>query len=331
MILLLVGAALAEDLHLVREGETFASIGAASGVDPAEIARLSGLDAAAPLQPGQIVRLPEAPAPGQGAVVLALSGSGTLRLPGREPAPVVPGAEVPDGGTFCTGTGSFATLRLAGTDSRGEHDEVTLLGGTCLTVDSSSVRGGRRSSVVSMQSGSISVRETGGAGTVTVRSAVGATSGDAGGFRVTVEEAGSARTEAVSRPVAVLAQGREQAVPPGFGSRTRAGEGPGANVPLLAPPTLVAPVRGATLLRPSFAWTRVEGALAYRVEVSADEGFTDLLVVEPVGRGPWEPALFSLPYRVEGWWWRVTPIDRDEFVGLPAEGRGLRVPAGMGP
>jgi hypothetical protein len=43
------------------------------------------------------------------------------------------------------------------------------------------------------------------------------------------------------------------------------------------------------------------------------------------------PDLLFLPYRVRGYWWRVSAFDRVGFVGAPSDPHRLLVPAGVGP
>ena len=73
-------------------------------------------------------------------------------------------------------------------------------------------------------------------------------------------------------------------------------------------------------------------ALAFRVEIATDPEFTDLLRLAEVSRLHWEPERLMLPYRgIEVWWWRVTPVDRMGFVGVPSAPARLAIPAGVGP
>lgn len=240
------------------------------------------------------------------------------------------GRKLAQGVTVCTGADGLAALRLASTAVRGRHDDVYLLPGTCMTVERASSTPARRSSLLSVARGSISVRSSDdGPGTVTVRTPSGITTGDFGGFRVSVET-GAARTEAVEQPVAVLGGGAEVQVSAGEGTRVRPGERPDAPTPLLRPGPLVAPLDQAALYRPDFQWVAVDRALAYRVELSTSPDFAQLIVVEVVDQESWSPDRLLLPYRVDGLWWRVSPIDRTGFVGVPSRARALRFPAGLG-
>jgi hypothetical protein len=329
VILLLVALASAEDHHVVRPGESLASIAAAAGVDPARVAADNGLTPGTEPAVGTILRLPGDT--GGNAMVLALSGSGTVTLPGGAPTPLAEGIPLPPGARVCTNTNSFATLRLATRTDTHAHDEVSLLAGTCLTLDALAASGDTRASLVSMTTGSVAVRSADdGRGEVTVQTGAGVTTGEGGGFRVTVE-AGAARTEALVHDVAVLGAGAEVDVPAGNGSRVRNGAAPTAPVPLLPPGGPTAPDDGATLLRPDFAWTPVDRALGYRIEVATDPGFADIVLVEDVASPAFRPDTLFLPYRVPGLWWRVSSFDRTGFLGAPSSPRRAVPPVGIGP
>lgn len=332
LLLLWSALALAAETWTVAPGETLPTIARALG-DPAlvtELARVNGLSPDAALTPGQVLELP-AGSGGVSAELLHAQGSVTSMMPGQIAVPIEAGRRLLAGTTVCTGPDGFAALRLATTGVQGRHDDVNLLPGTCLTVERASSGAQRRASIISVLRGSVTVRTSDdGAGTVTVRTPSGMTTGEHGGFRVSVET-GAARTEAVEQPVSVLGGGDEVQVGAGEGTRVRTGERPDAPTPLLRPGPLVTPPDSATLYRPDFRWVAVDRALGYRLEISSSADFLDLLVVEVVDEELWSPTRLLLPYRVEGLWWRVSPIDRTGFVGVPTRARALSLPAGLGP
>lgn len=332
LLVLWVGLARAGDTWVVAPGETLDEVARALG-DPAlapEIARINQLDPRAPLTPGQVLTLP-ASADVVGAEVLAAQGEVLVNLSGQIAVPAEPGRRLQAGATVCTGPDGLASLRLATVGVNGQHDDVTLLHDTCLTVERASRSASRRVSLLTIKRGSVTVRPSeDGPGTVTVRTPSGITTGDLGGFRVSLE-AGAARTEAVEQPVSVLGAGAEVKVAAGEGTRVRDGQVPDAPTPLLRAGPLVAPPDATPLFRPEFSWVAVDRALAYRVEVSATASFDNLVLVETVDEESWAPERLLLPFRVDGLWWRVSPIDRTGFVGLPSRARGLTLPSGIGP
>lgn len=264
----------------------------------------------------------------QPALILAVSGRGTLKAPGADPVGLVEGALIPPGTQVCTAADSFATVRLASAPGCGDEDDLTLLPGTCLIVTDNRSRSGSRDSVLDMQSGGISVREGDGRGAVLVRTPSGATSGAQGGFRVAIED-DAMRSEAVTRPVTVSGGGVERPVQAGFGTRTPTGGAPTDPVALLPPGAPTTPPPDARLHVPDFAWRPVNRALGYRIEIASDPFFTRLLRRSEVSRPAYEPTTLFLPYRVDELYWRVVAFDRLGFDGIPSEGRRLRFPRGI--
>jgi hypothetical protein len=180
-----------------------ASIAAASNgaFTEAEIRVLNGLPAGAEPAVGVVLRIPGPVDPG--GAVSATSGTVTVSIAGSGDRPAVEGEALPTGSTVCTGPASYATLRV-GTDlATRAHDEVSMLGGTCVRLDDGTAATGRRASLLSVDRGSISIRNADkDPGTVTVLNRNGVTTSIGGGFRVTVEEAAT-RTEALDHGLSV--------------------------------------------------------------------------------------------------------------------------------
>jgi hypothetical protein len=313
-------SALAADHRVVRPGETLANIAEDEGLTVEELATRNGLAPTAPLTSGTVLLLPGA----QDAVAVVLARFGDVHAD----RPLGVGDIVPLGTVVCTGRASFATLRLATVDLTHAHDEISLLADTCLTVDATWAAHTRHTSLVSVRTGSVSVRADDGDGTVSVRTTDGVTIGDEGGFRVTVEGAAT-RTEAVSGGATVVGQGGAVVLPSGTGTRVVAGGAPSAPTPLLAPPALGRPTEGAPLRRPDFAWDATERALGYRIELASDPAFADIVSAEDVGARAWRPDRLFLPGGPV--WWRVSAFDRTGFLGVPAEGRLLLPPSELAP
>jgi hypothetical protein len=327
---LLTPSASASGMKLVREGDSLESIAATLG-DPTLtplLRSLNGLDGDVQPGVGDILLLPELD--GEVALdgeLLSIWGHGALIPPGKPPAPLVNGLTLPAGSVVCTDTDSFATIRLASAD--GQHDDITLLGSTCITLESVMMRHASRSSVVSLDRGGLTIRSADTPGEVTVLSKSGVTTGDGGSFRVALEET-AVRTEALFAGVTVIGAGHEVAMDAGFGSRTATGEIPSEPSRLLAPQALISPPDGASLRRTDFSWTPVSRAPLYFVEVSVTPDFSQVIRAVEVALPEWNPEVLLSPYRVQGLWWRVSPIDRIGFVGLPSEPSALLFPTGIG-
>lgn len=332
IVLVLVAAALAATEVVVKRGDTPASIAATWGVDERELRERNHLGATDVPTPGTVLVLPARPGERSDASLIYAAGEVTVRVPGAPSAAGHPGDKLPEGSVVCTGADGFATIRLATSGAGQPHDEIVLLPGTCLTVDSASaVSGGRRAAAVRVDTGSIAVRDAPDAvGEVAIKTASGVTTGGGGGFRVTIEP-GAARTEAVGDAVAVIGAGQQVDVAAGEGSRVRTGEAPQAPIKLLPAPVLELPAAGATLDAARFRWGEETAASAFRFEVGIDPDFVALALLALVPGASWRPPLFDLPQDPGSWYWRVEAVDGDGFVGMPAAGRCFEAPAGLVP
>ena len=329
---LLTGLATAAEVHVFRSGDSIESVATQIG-DPTmapTIRELNGLQTGEQPPVGTVLTLPDTDAISQPGQVLTVSGTGSLTPPGGgAPQPLVEGAFLIVGTTVCTGPDSYAAVRLASVSDCSDEDDITMLPETCLVLDSATARPDRRSSVVSVTSGSVRIGATDGGTAVAVRTPAGITTGESGGFRVAVEET-STRSEAVTGDVAVLAQGTETEVARGFGVRTPDGAVPGDLVKLLPPGTPILPDAGARLLVPDFAWTPVPRALGYRVELAEGPDMVSLVRRTEVGPPKWSPTQLFLPYDVTTLHWHIIPFDRLGFEGIPSEVRPVRFPRGVG-
>lgn len=317
--------------QVVRPGDTVESIAASLG-DPTLAAQIRALNGLAPeAQPavGAVLNLPGGD--GQDSLVLAVRGTGSVTLPGREAFALLPQQRLPEGTQVCTDAESFATLRLARDLSGYAHDDINLLPSTCVTVVGSAARPGRRSSLVNVTQGSVTVQGTHDApGNVIVQTPAGTTAGDQGGFRVTLEQGGT-RAEAVSAPVSVIGAGQEVALDAREGTRVKDGAAPEAPRALIAGAELFTPEDGTPLRWPEFRWQTVPRALGYRLQIATSPDFAEVVHSVDVPFAEWQPDFLMLPFRVEGYWWRVSPLDRFGFEGVPSAPRRLAVPEGVGP
>ena len=331
MILLWAGLAHALDHHVLHEGETLLDVAQAEGVPVGALRALNRL-AAKDLPPvGTVLLLPGAESSEPAAIVLSVSGTGTAALPGEAAVPLSTTRALPVGTLVCTDPGGHATLRLATAPNSHEHDDVTMLGGTCLTLDASWARDERRASVVSVRRGSIAVLAAAeGTGAVTVRTGASVSTSTTGGFRVTVEE-GASRTEALDGPVEVMGAGAQVSLTEGTATRVRDGEAPAAPVALLAAGAPRYPNEKTPLRRPDFAWAPVDRALGYRVEIASTPDFTTIVLAEDVGSSPWRPETLFLPFDEGALWWRISSFDRTGFLGAPSVPARIVLPVGVGP
>ncbi|MCB9699776.1 MAG: hypothetical protein H6738_23520 [Alphaproteobacteria bacterium] len=315
--------------HLVLQGQTVEDIAAIHGTTPEIVRAMNAIAGGAEPGIGAILVVPDPPGAGPiPAIVANLVGSVRTTDPRGYPVKVELGSTLPAGTTLCTADG-YATLRVAVAPD-GTHDDLYLTRGTCIRVRAATATSGSRSARVTLEQGSVSVRDAESPGLVVVDTASGVAAGDGGGFRVHVEGSGSTRTEALHAPVQLFGGGVQQAVEPGFGSRVRLGEAPSAPTPLLGPGTPSAPSEGASLRAASFAWTEVPRALGYRVELSTAADFSELVWSEDVSGTAWLPELLFLPTRAPGLWWRVASFDRTGFLGPPSDARSLTYPSSGG-
>lgn len=324
----LMGLAEAAELRVVRSGDTVESL--AGDADPAEVRALNGLSAGAQPVVGATLTLP-----GGGrsvaAEILGVTGSGRVTTPSG-PAVFAAFTSLPDGSVVCTDADSFAVVRLAVAPEGGAHDDINLFGNTCVTVIAANTERVGRSSLVGLERGSVSVRNAAdrAPGVIAVRTPFGTSAGVGGGFRVHVE-ADAARTEALYRPVSVFGAGVEVPMGAGKGNRVRAGQAPGVPVDLLVPGEPERPTGGDPLRVPDFVWSPVDRALGYRVEIASSPDFADILMLEDVSAALWQAEVLLLPFRVQGWWWRVSSFDRTGFLGVPSDPAALSIPPGVGP
>ncbi len=338
LVSLILGAWAGPRHAVVATGQTVEDLAGGDAALAAEIRALNGLGEGEQPEPGRVLELP-GEEPSQDALLLALTGEATLRLPTGS-RPVEAGATIPVGTALCTGPDAYATVRLAVEPGGTGHDDVTLLGGTCITVAAAWADADERSTLLDLESGSLRVRASETPGAVAVRTEAGLTAGTGGGYRVSTEP-DAARTEAVEAPVSVFGAGVEVRLAAGQGSRVRKGEAPSPPVDLLRPGELLRPADGAPLRRPDFTWVGVDGALGYRVELSVAPDMGALVAVEEVTGNTWRPDTLFLPFRpavgaslpdgAPAVWWRVAAFDRMGFLGIDSEPRAFRFPPGVGP
>jgi hypothetical protein len=332
-ILALDGAAEAASHVVVQPGQTVESIAAAEGLAgrEAEIRQLSGLGRGAQPSPGAVLLLPVERG-GQTSLVLTTYGEVTTRLGAAAPAPLSPGDRLGPGAEVCTAANSFVTLRLVLDEATRHHDDLTLMPESCVVVERVNLEGAERSSLVSLGQGSVTVQPNLDGhvpGRVTVRAWGVVTSGLGGGHRMHVEP-GALRAEAVNQPLEIYGGGARLDLSAGEGSRSRGDAPPDPAVKLLIGPETLLPEDHSVLRAPDFTWSPVARALSYQVELSTDIYFTEPVLVVESPLAEWLPEAMLLPWRSRGVYWRVIPVDRFGYLGVPSEPQHLRFPPGSG-
>jgi hypothetical protein len=332
-ILALSGAAEAASHVVVQPGQTVESIAAAEGLvgREAEIRQLSGLGRGAQPSPGAVLLLPVERG-GPQSLVLTTYGEVTTRLGAAAPTPLSPGDRLAAGAEVCTAANSFVTLRLVLNEATRHHDDLTLMPESCVVVERVNLEGAERSSLVSLGQGSVTVQPNLDGhvpGRVTVRAWGAVTSGLGGGHRMHVEP-GALRAEAVSQPLEVYGGGEVLELSSGEGSRSRGDAPPDPAVKLLIGPVTMLPEDHSVLRAPDFTWSPVARALSYQVEISTDAYFTEPVLVVTSPLAEWLPEAMLLPWRSRGVFWRVIPVDRFGYLGVPSETQHLRFPPGSG-
>ena len=326
----------AEEQHIVRPGETVESIAAELGLPKKskEIRAHNGLSLSEQIGVGETLLIPWTDEDGADALgaLCQVSGEGSVQLPNGPRMDLTRGMTLPMGTRVCTGPDAYATVCLARSASAFEHDSVAMYPNTCLVVESTFQKDGRRSSVLSLSEGEIDVghKPEGAQGDIVIRTGDGVMVGDRGGFHVTVE-GDATRTEAHYDDVAVVGAGEEVSVSTGQGNRVREGQVPEAPVDLPPSSRPVSPTDGQVLRRPAFSWMAQESMLGYRLEIAVSRDFSEVVLMETVPSNEWTPPVLFLPYRVSGLWWRVSAVDRLGFLGIPSEARQLTLPLGVGP
>ncbi len=341
MTLWLLTLALAAETWPIRSGDTVESVAAtiAGGKDVAGVVTIlreaNGLAQGAQPPVGTLLRLPDPNGMHQAQSAFVLTRRGSVTASGAMPMhPATLFETLPMGSVVCTGTDSFATLRVSTQCTlTGEHsDDLTLSPDTCVQLVSAHGSERGRSTVARVLEGSIQVQENrAGTGHVTVQAGTGQTTGAGGGYRVTLEDNAAMRAEALYAPVAVQGAGSEVDLSAGQGSRVREGEAPSDPIDLLAPGTPTRPDDGVALRRPWFAWTPVPAAFGYRFEVATGRDFVDLVYSDNLPDPDYQPSLLMLPWPEDGvLHWRIASFDRFGFLGIPSVPRSMELPTSTG-
>lgn len=140
-------------------------------------------------------------------------------------------------------------------------------------------------------------------------------------FRLKVEAGNSTRLEVLDGTVEIEAGGSSIAVPALKGILAQGGDALGSpeDIPP-APETLLDPqpeqvFRGESFDQ-HFRWTRVAGAVGYRIEIARDANFFDVVEERRTGR---EPLVRLVGLAPGTYFWQVTALSESGFEGIPSE------------
>ncbi len=250
--------------------------------------------------------------------VVAVRGDVSTGAPGAERTPVVLGARLAEGDWLRTGADSIAVIILED-KSRvrvGAQSELRLKA-IMLTHD------GTRRVRLELPSGHIEsiVRPAGANSQFEIISGTSVAGVRGTTFRVAATadgaaDGGSTRLETLEGLVGLDAASTTVDVPKGKGTQALAGRPPEPPRDLLPAPSVSGPYFGSIGGNKRLAWRAAAGAGAYRVEVARDAGFvngyarietkaTEILAASVPGAGRW--------------YWRVTAVDPDGFVGFASK------------
>jgi hypothetical protein len=323
---------------VVQKGETCASIATSAYGSPkltALLGRYSRVRCGGDLPEGLTLVIPASATALPDARVKSLNPAVKARPAGGAFGSIAPGAPLQGGHSVQTEATGRADIEFL------DRTRIFLADNTLVVIHGTAARTSVKKNVppvVELESGE-------------VKAGLAALRGDAveigvsGGGRVSatskdavVEKKGTRTTVAVFDGTATLANaGKSVSIPKNFGARAEGQKPPEPPRPLPPAPAWSAASQGPagfpdlalTLLDRGpevvLGWDEVAKAKAYRVEISRDAGFNDLLVRTEV------PAT-TRTLRAEGlvpgaYWIAVRAIDTEEFLGLAAVRRHVVVAA----
>lgn len=264
------------------------------------------------LPPGMMLRVPiewlrVQPASAQ---VVAVLGSAHVQRPGQAQAEnVTPGMTLGYGTHLSTDDNASLTLQFADgsrvlmqEDSALDLDQMSAYGRTGMVDTRLRLQHGRVTSAVTPMTGVAAHFSVETPGTI---SSVRGTH-----FRVAAD-AGQSQTEVLTGRVDVAGDRAHVLVQKGLGVAVANGAQPKQVHPLLAAPELHCPSQAVSQLPYAFAWTALDGAKSYRVQMAANDRF-EVLLLDHVTSA----AQISLPDVPDGdYAARVHGIDGDRLEG----------------
>ncbi|MCX6565706.1 MAG: LysM peptidoglycan-binding domain-containing protein [Candidatus Aminicenantes bacterium] len=142
-------------------------------------------------------------------------------------------------------------------------------------------------------------------------------------FRVGLDEEGTTRTETLQGRIGVEAQAVMEVVREGEGTLVRKDEPPQKSRTLLPPPAPLDPLAGDLIPPLSFRFSKVEGAVGYRVFLSRDAEGRE--IVREVSIRPEEAAEFKGEIRDGNYFLIAQSVDADGLEGLGSTPKPLRL------
>ena len=231
------------------------------------------------LPPGMTMRIPIAwlrLEPANATVVAVMGGAHVQRSSGAQPENVTPGMTLGVGAHLSTDHDASLTLQFADgsrllmePDSTLDLDQMSAYGRTGMVDTRLRLQHGRVTTEVTPMTGvgaHFSVETPG-----TISSVRGTH------FRVAADD-GQSRTEVLTGRVDVAGDRAHVLVPKEHGVAVADGSKPAHVQALLSAPALHCPTQPVTKLPYSFAWTPLDGAAAYRIQMAANERFEALLL-----------------------------------------------------
>lgn len=258
--------------------------------------------------PVELMRADPAP-----AVVTHITGNVRVKPADGAFRPLAMGEHITGGETVLTGPRSFASYRLADASLINQQPSTRLVFGRLAAYGDT----GMVATELDLQDGRLeanATRQVGPAGGMQVKTPIAVAGLRGTAFRLNVDAEGKTlRGEVLAGAVGVKAQHSEVVVPAGQGTLARAGRPPAPARPLLPAPEVIALPKRIRALPIRFSWQRDDAARAWRAQIAADAGFSQLLLEEVTDRPSveWDHALPDGRYVL-----RLRAVDADGLEGI---------------
>lgn len=136
-------------------------------------------------------------------------------------------------------------------------------------------------------------------------------------FRTHVAADGTTRIEVLEGGVQLGNDQGSTNVGAGYGTRVAVGQAPEEPRPLLVGPSGHRPLQGTFPTAPEVTWQAIEGATSYIVEFARNAEFSkDFTKMTVNGATTAKP---DASVGLGAWFWRVSAVDKDGFIGMPSK------------